>query len=115
MQAPLATATFHILLSLATVERHGYDIMKQVRHDSAGAVKLGPGTLYSAVKKMSEQGLLEEAAERPDPELDDSRRRYYRLTAKGRAALGAELERMDQLVRLARHHNISGLGSMSAS
>ncbi|HSX00893.1 MAG TPA: PadR family transcriptional regulator [Candidatus Saccharimonas sp.] len=100
MHHPLSPATFHILLALATGERHGYDIMKQAAADSQNAVKLGPGTLYSTLKKMLELDLISETAERPDPQLDDSRRRYYRITSKGQAALGAELERLDHLVHL---------------
>src|SRR6266568_5793670 len=89
MQQPLNPASFHIMLALAPQERHGYDIMKRSAIDSQGAVKLGPTTLYTTIKKLTEQGLIEESSERPDPTLDDSRRRYYRLTAKGKSALGS--------------------------
>src|SRR2546429_394169 len=105
MNQPLSPAIFHILLALATGERHGYDIMKQAASDSQNAVKLGPGTLYSTLKKMLELNQIAETAERPDPRLDDSRRRYYRITSHGRAALGAELERMDHLVQLGHQLN----------
>jgi DNA-binding PadR family transcriptional regulator len=105
MNQPLSPAIFHILLALATQERHGYDIMKQATLDSQNAVKLGPGTLYSTIKKMLELKLIVESAERPDPTLDDSRRRYYAITSRGQAALGAELERMHHLVHLGRQLN----------
>ena len=97
---PLQPATFHILLALANKERHGYDIMKQSIEDSGGRVKLGPGTLYGNIKKMIVSGLIEETNERPDPSLDDSRRRYYRLTARGISTLNAEMDRMSSLVTL---------------
>ena len=105
MHQPLSPAVFHILLALATGERHGYDIMKQAAADSQNAVKLGPGTLYSTLKKMLELDLIAETTERPDPQLDDSRRRYYRLTSRGQAALGAELERLNHLVQLGHQVN----------
>ena len=109
MNQALNPAIFHILLALATQERHGYDIMKQASLDSQNAVKLGPGTLYSTLKKMLESQLIVEAVERPDPQLDDSRRRYYRITSQGQAALGAELERMNHLVKLGRQLNHQSL------
>lgn len=93
---------FHILLALADKERHGYDIMREVESRSEGEVRLGPGTLYGSIKRMLSDGLIEELDERPDPELDDERRRYYRLTNLGRRVAIAEAERLDRLVKSAR-------------
>ena len=90
---PLTATVFEILLSLVDGERHGYAIMRDVELRSDDKVKLRPGSLYRAVHRLMEQGLLAEAAERPDPERDDERRRYYRLTSLGRAVARAEAER----------------------
>ena len=98
---PLTPAVFHILLALASGERHGYEMMKQIRHDSQGQVTMGSGTLYGSIKRMLASGLIAEAGERPDPARDDERRRYYRLTEPGRRALRAELRRYDRVVSLA--------------
>jgi DNA-binding PadR family transcriptional regulator len=95
-------AEFHILLALSDLDRHGYAIMQQVADDSGGAVRLGPGTLYTAIKRLLDYGFIREVDTRVDPELDDARRRYYRITAAGRTTAGAEAERMAALVRLAR-------------
>jgi DNA-binding PadR family transcriptional regulator len=103
---PLTPAVFYILLALASGERHGYEIMKQVRHDSSGQVKMGTGTLYGSLKRMLADGLIEEAGERPDPALDDERRRYYRLTELGRKALDAELRRYAEVVSLAEQRRL---------
>ncbi len=100
--APLTPAVLHILLALAEGERHGYAIMRAVTADTAGAVRLGPGTLYRSIKGMLADGLIEESDARPDPALDDERRRYYRLTALGQRAAQAEVERLSRLVALAR-------------
>jgi DNA-binding PadR family transcriptional regulator len=100
--SPLTPAVFYILLALAGRERHGYEIMKQVQQDSRGQVKMGTGTLYGSIKRMLADGLIEEAGERPDPTLDDERRRYYRLTERGRRAFAAELQRYADVVSLAR-------------
>jgi DNA-binding PadR family transcriptional regulator len=99
---PLTPAVFHILVSLADGERHGYAIMQEVAKRSGGAVRLGPGTLYGAISRMLKDGLIEESEERPDPEMDDRRRRYYRLTQLGGRILAAETKRLGDLVRLAR-------------
>jgi DNA-binding PadR family transcriptional regulator len=99
---PLTPAILHILLALADEGRHGYAIMQEVARLTDGAIRMGPGTLYGTIKRMIAAGLLEEADERPDPALDDERRRYYRATALGRAALAAETERMAALVSAAR-------------
>ena len=99
---PLTPAMFHILLALADKERHGYHIMREVDERTNGNVKLGPGTLYGSIKRMMADGLIEELEERPDPELDDERRRYYRLTDFGFRVATAEAQRLEQLVRSAR-------------
>ncbi len=99
---PLTPAVFQILLALAGGERHGYGIMKEVAASTGGRMRMGPGTLYGTIKRMLAVGLIEESGERPDPELDDERRRYYRLTALGRRLAVAEAERLDALVQVAR-------------
>ena len=93
---------FHILLALADRERHGYDIMKEVDERTEGEMRLGPGTLYGSIKRMLKDGFIEELEERPDPELDDERRRYYRLTDFGYRLAVAEAQRLERLVRSAR-------------
>ena len=99
---PLTPAVFHILIALADGEAHGYAIMQSVADRSAGSVRLGAGTLYGAINRLLQDGLIEESAERPDPEMDDSRRRYYRLTDLGGRVVAAEAKRMADLVRAAR-------------
>ena len=101
-QLPLTPPVFHILLALAEGERHGYAIMQEVGDRSAGKVNLGPGTLYYSIKRMLANGLIEEAEERPAPDADDERRKYYRVTTFGRAVAEAESERLAELVDLAR-------------
>ena len=98
---PLPSAPLHILLALREGERHGYAVMRDVERLSDGAVKMGPGTLYGAVKRLLADGLIEESSERPDPELDDQRRRYYRLTGLGERVCSAEVERLSKLLRWA--------------
>lgn len=98
---PLTPAVFYILLALTGGEKHGYEMMKQVNQDSQGQVKMGTGTLYGSLKRMLADGLIEEAGERPAPELDDERRRYYRLTDLGRRAFTTELQRYNQVVAIA--------------
>ena len=93
---------FHILLALADKERHGYEIMREVDERSEGKVRVGPGTLYGSIKRMLSDGLIEELEERPDPELDDERRRYYRLSDLGRRIAIAEAQRLERLVKSAR-------------
>jgi DNA-binding PadR family transcriptional regulator len=95
----LSPPEFQILLALADGEKHGYAIMQEVGTRSAGRTRLGPGTLYGAIKRMLGSGLIEEAEERLDPKLDDQRRRYYRLTDAGRRLAVAEAERLVELVR----------------
>jgi DNA-binding PadR family transcriptional regulator len=99
---PLPPAVFHILVSLADGDRHGYAIIQDVAERSGGSVKLGPGTLYRSIQRMLEQDLIVETATRPAREEDDERRRYYRITPLGRQVAAAEAERLASLVRLAR-------------
>jgi DNA-binding PadR family transcriptional regulator len=104
---PLTPAVYHILISLVDGEKHGYAIMKNVEEQTGGGIKMGPGTLYGSVKRMLAAGLIAEADERPDPELDDERRRYYRLTAAGRKVAVAETQRLSQAVKVARRKHIT--------
>ena len=105
--APLTPAVLHILLSLSTKERHGYGIMKQVESDSQGKVKMGPGTLYGSIRRMIEAGLICESEKGIDPELDDERRIYYRITGLGQKALVAELQRYREVVAIAKRKHLS--------
>jgi DNA-binding PadR family transcriptional regulator len=99
---PLKTHWFHIMLSLVGGEQHGYGIMQEVLNRTTGKVRLWPATLYGSIKRLIEAELIEESDERPAPELDDARRRYYRLTPLGRRVLDAECERLQELVRTIR-------------
>ena len=99
---PLTPAVFQILLALADEERHGYGIMREILSNTGGKMRMGPGTLYGTIKRMLEQGLIKESNERPDPELDDERRRYYQLTDFGAKAGRAETTRLDNLLKTAR-------------
>ncbi len=99
---PLTPAVFHILLALSEGERHGYAIMRQVAADTGGRLRLGPGTLYGCLKRMLSAGLVEESDERPDPELDDERRRYYRISDFGIRTVRAEAQRLATAVTAAR-------------
>ena len=105
--APLTPAVLHILLALSTEERHGYGIMKQVRRESQGRVKMGPGTLYGSIRRMMDAGLIRESDKRVDPAMDDERRIYYTLTGLGRKALNAELDRYRGVVAVATEKRIS--------
>src|SRR5215472_8584821 len=98
---PLTPPVFHILLALADEERHGYGIMQDVARQTGGALQLGPGTLYGCLKRMQTAGLVEESEERPDPALDDERRRYYRMTTLGRRIARAEAQRLAGAVTVA--------------
>lgn len=102
---PLTPAVFHILLVLARGDKHGYEIMKAVREDSHGKVKMGNGTLYGSIKRMLADGLIEDAGERA--EGDDTRRKYYRLTGLGRRAMNAEIERYCDTVELIRTYEMA--------
>ena len=99
---PLPPVTFHILVALAEEDRHGYAIMQDIAQRTDGALKLGAGTLYRSVQRMLEQGLVTEVSTRPAPEMDDERRRYYRITAFGRTVAKAEARRLAQMLKLAR-------------
>src|SRR5216684_217546 len=99
---PLTPPVFHILLALSDGERHGYAIMRQVARDTNGALQLGPGTLYGCLKRMLAARLVEESDERPDPDLDDERRRYYRITEFGARTVRAEAERLANAVSAAQ-------------
>jgi DNA-binding PadR family transcriptional regulator len=99
---PLKPHWFHVMLSLADQEQHGYGIMQEVLQRTDGKVRLWPATLYGTLKRLIDEELIEESEERPAPELDDARRRYYRLTRFGRRVLAAESERLEDLVRVIR-------------
>jgi DNA-binding PadR family transcriptional regulator len=99
---PLNRDTFHILVSLADRDRHGYSVMQDVLERTNGALRLSPSSLYASIKRLLENGLIEELAERPDPAHDDERRRYYRLTTIGRAVAVAEARRLERLLADAR-------------
>lgn len=103
---PLPPVWFHLLLALTNQERHGYALMQDVAEESDGRLQLGPGTLYGALKRLLALRLVEESGRRPDPDLDDQRRRYYRLTALGRRALAAEAARHASLVQLAQSKRV---------
>jgi DNA-binding PadR family transcriptional regulator len=99
---PLPPATFHILVALADEDRHGYAIMQETAARTGGALKLSAGTLYRSVQRMLEQGLIIEVSARPAREMDDERRRYYRITPFGRAVARGEARRLAQMLKLAR-------------
>ena len=99
---PLPTAAFHILIALADRDRHGYSIMQDVAARTGGAMQLSAGTLYSSIRRMLDQGLIEELEESPDPSSTDERRRYYRLAQMGRRVAAAEVARLNALVQQAR-------------
>ena len=103
---PLPAAAFQILLSLADEELHGYGIMRQVEQQTNGRVRLGPGTLYSSIQGLVEEGLIEEVDRKPDSESDPERRRYYRITSSGRKLARAEADRLADLLRIARAKKI---------
>ncbi len=105
---PLSPAVFHILLALADGERHGYSIMQEIAAHTEGKLRIGPTTLYRSIKHMLATGLIVEVAERPDPELDDERRRYYRLTTFGQQVARAETLRLAQALTVARSKPLLG-------
>ncbi|HLY17905.1 MAG TPA: PadR family transcriptional regulator [Bryobacteraceae bacterium] len=98
----LSRDTFHILVALADGERHGYSIMQEVHERTRGAVRLSPSTLYSSIRRLLEEGYIQELEERPDPAHDDERRRYYRLTRAGRRAAMEEARQLEKLLSDAR-------------
>ena len=106
MSSALSPAMFHILMSIAEEERHGYAIIQDVAGSTNGELRLSPGTLYRSIQRMLEHGLIVESRRRPARELDDERRRYYRITPLGVATARAELRRMAKLVRLGRDRGL---------
>ncbi len=104
----LTSAALHVLIAIGPDERHGYAIMHEVQRMTGGAVRLAPGTLYVTIKRLLTGGLIEETVERPDPSLDDQRRRYYRLTMRGRALVATEVARLETLVATARPWALDG-------
>jgi DNA-binding PadR family transcriptional regulator len=104
---PLPPATFHVLVALADADRHGYAIMREVTERTGGRTKLNPGTLYTTIQRLLERGLIAELHERGDPQEDDERRRYYRLTPAGRQAARRELERLTAMVTLGRRAGLA--------
>jgi DNA-binding PadR family transcriptional regulator len=105
---PLTPPVFHILLALADDERHGYGIMQDVAHQTNDALQLGPGTLYGCLKRMLAAGMVEESDVRPDPVLDDERRRYYRMTPLGQRVVRAEAQRLADAVTAAKARRLFG-------
>jgi DNA-binding PadR family transcriptional regulator len=103
---PLPSAAFHILLSLSGEDLHGYGIMRQIAEQTGGRIRLGPGTLYSSIQSLLEEGLIAEIESREDLKRGDERRRYYRLTTTGRQLARAEAERLADLLRVARSKKI---------
>jgi DNA-binding PadR family transcriptional regulator len=103
---PLTPAMLHTLLALADGDKHGYAILKEVSRRTAGKVRLGPGTLYTLIKRALADGLIVETDDRPDPALDDERRKYYRLAARGRRVAVAEIERLESIVDLAHEKKL---------
>lgn len=103
---PLPASVMHIVVALADGEKHGYAILRDVTELSGGAVRMGSGTLYGSIKRMLDQGLIEETEERPDPSLDDQRRRYYRLTELGQRVGAAEHQRLATLVDTATKRHL---------
>ena len=112
---PLTPAVFHILLALADGEKHGYAIMQEVEAISSDQIKMGPGTLYGSIKRMIANGLIEEVDERPDPNLDDQRRRYYRLTGLGSTVLSAEAQRLAVLLERARTKQVLAIRQLGTT
>lgn len=108
VSTPLSPAAFSILLALKEGEKHGYLILREVAERTQGQVRLLPGTLYNLLKRMLEDGWIEELEARPDPELDDERRRYYRLSGLGERVLNQEARRLESLVQLARQYGLPG-------
>lgn len=112
MRRAMTPQEFQVLVSLAGQDRHGLGIMREVDSRTGGSVWLGPGTLYTALKRMKDGGLIQESEDRPAPSLDDPRRRYYRLTDRGLGVVEGEVRRMDEAVRQARKLGIASTGSV---
>jgi DNA-binding PadR family transcriptional regulator len=112
---PLTPPVFHILLALADDERHGYGIMLEAARQTNDALQLGPGTLYGCLKRMLAAGLVAESDERPDPALDDARRRYYRMTDLGQRVVRAEAQRLANAVLAARAKRLLGPGKANVA
>lgn len=104
---PLSAPAFHVLLGLADGEKHGYAILKEIRRHTEDRVRLNVSTLYGVLQRLEKGGLIREASERPDPALDDERRRYFALTETGRAVLAAEVERLERALTLARAKDVT--------
>jgi DNA-binding PadR family transcriptional regulator len=102
----LTLSMLHVLISLADGDKHGYAIIKEVAARTNGSFSLSPGTLYPVIRRLLEAALIEETDERPDPSLDDERRRYYRLSKRGRQAAVAEMERMEEVIAMGRSKNL---------
>jgi DNA-binding PadR family transcriptional regulator len=107
--AGITSVEFHILLALVGADRHGYAIMQQVAIDSREAIQLGPGTLYAALARLLDYSFIREVGSHVDPAIDDSRRRYYRLTTTGRTAVSAEAERLAGVVKVARARQLAAV------
>jgi len=105
---PLPRDTFHILVSLADRDRHGYSVLLDVAERTSGVLRFSPSSLYASIKRLLHQGLIEETSERPDPKEDDERRRYYRLTRLGRKVAEVEARRLEQLLADARATGLLG-------
>jgi len=103
---PLTPAMFHVLLALAGNDLHGYAILKEVELRTGGKVRLSTGTLYGIIKRLLNEGLISELRSRPSQTSDDERRRYYRLTPRGRELASAEAQRMDEVLAIARARNL---------
>ncbi len=103
---PLTPAMLHVLIALADRERHGYAILKEIKRRTDDRVELSAGTLYGVIRRLYSDGMIEESDERPDPDLDDERRRYYRLTEFGRRVVAAEAERMESVLQMVRAKNL---------
>ncbi len=105
---PLSSQVFHVLLALADGEKHGYVISKEIARRTGDEVRLSAGTLYGIIKRLLDDGMIEESADRPDFSLDDERRRYYRLTKLGHSVAEAEAERMERVIAMARAKRVLG-------
>lgn len=103
---PLTTPMLHTLVALADGEKHGYAVLKEIARRTGGSVRLSAGTLYALIRRATADGLIVESDERPDPALDDERRRYYRLTPLGRRVAIAEIARLESIVAMARAKNL---------